>query len=397
MRTIIVAALAALCPAATFAQATPPKASFELYGHAQLDYIADFGRVDPSWAATLRPSKIPTTEGVFGSDGQSIWSVRQTRFGARTALPAGAETVRARFEFDLFGVGPDAGQTTFRIRHAYGEWRTLLVGQTWTTFMDPDVIPTGVDYWGPSGRISTRREQIRVTPVRGDMTIAVALERAGQEVDVGVLREVDPSVADDIQSDQKLPDLAAHVRFNRDFGHVQLAAVLRPLAWETAGAPGNDPSGDTLGFGLAATSRINLLGKDRLLLSVAGGKGIAAVMNDGGVDIAAEGAVGSADGTAVPLYGIMAWYEHVWNDLFTTALGYSAVLQDNTNLQASSAFERGQYASVNLLATPVKNVLLGAEALWGRREDNGGATGDDFRVQLTAKFSFSSLDAAPKT
>src|SRR5262245_58571347 len=45
---------------------------FEIFGTAQLDYVQDFNRVDPAWDATLRPSKIPTTEGAFGSDGQAI-------------------------------------------------------------------------------------------------------------------------------------------------------------------------------------------------------------------------------------------------------------------------------------------------------------------------------------
>jgi hypothetical protein len=393
-------AAAALWPAATLAQAAAPvKPSFEAYGFAQLDYIADFKRVDPSWAATLRPSKIPTADGTFGSDGQSIFSVRQSRLGARAALPAGGDAVRARLEFDFFGVGPDAGQTTIRLRHAYGEWHGLLVGQTWTTFMDPDVVPAVVDYWGPNGRISTRREQIRYTlPVpRSDLAIAIALERSGQDVDPGELREFDPTLAANVQSDQKLPDLAASVRFTRPFGHVQLAGLLRRLGWDTKATPDNEPKGHTVGFGLAATSRIAILGKDRLLLSVAGGKGIAAVMNDGGVDVAAKGAVGSASGTAVPEYGFMAWYEHVWSPLLTTAFGYSAVIVDNTSLQTASAFKNGQYASVNVLATPVKNVLLGPELLWGHLENKGGATGDDFRVQLTGKVTFSSLDVVPKS
>ena len=392
MRTAIpraALAAAALWPAALQAQAKP---SFEIYGHAQLDYIADFNRVDPNWTATLRPSKIQVVDGQFGSDGQSYFSVRQSRLGARASLPVLGDAVRGRVEFDFFGSGPDAGQTTIRLRHAYGEWSFLLAGQTWTTFMDPDVIPPTIDYFGPNGRASTRREQIRVTPMRGDLTVAVAVERPGQDVDVGVLREVDPSIAGNIQSDQKVPDLAAQVRLARGFGHVQLAGLLRRNAWETAGTPDNAPKGHTTGFGLAATSRINVVGKDKLYLSASGGKGIASVMNDGGVDIAAEGAVGSASGTGVPIYGAMAWYDHAWTDAVTSALGYSVVVVDNTDLQSGSAFKRGDYASVNVLTTPAKRVLLGAEALWGRLERKDGATGTDFRVQLTARFSFSSLD-----
>ncbi len=52
--------------------------SFEVYGFAQLDAIQDFNRVNPAWNATLRPSRIPTTEGQYGSDGQTVLSVRQS-------------------------------------------------------------------------------------------------------------------------------------------------------------------------------------------------------------------------------------------------------------------------------------------------------------------------------
>ncbi|MET0985933.1 MAG: hypothetical protein ABW034_11050 [Steroidobacteraceae bacterium] len=54
----------------------------------------------------------------------------------------------------------------------------------------------------------------------------------------------------------------------------------------------------------------------------------------------------------------------------------------------SDAFAEGQYASVNLLFTPTENVLIGGEGLWGEREDNDGATGDDTRLQLSFKYNF---------
>src|SRR5436190_6520999 len=62
----------------------------ELYGFVQLDAIQDFKRVNPNWDATLRPSRIPTVKGQFGSDGQSIFSARQSRLGAKaTGMLAG--------------------------------------------------------------------------------------------------------------------------------------------------------------------------------------------------------------------------------------------------------------------------------------------------------------------
>src|SRR3954465_12502484 len=109
--TIPVAALMVLSTGA-FAQDSAKK--FEVYGFAQLDYIQDFNRVNPAWDATLRPSRIPTTEGTYGSDGQAVLSARQSRLGVQATLPTDAGDVYTKFEFDLFGVGKDEGQTTIR-------------------------------------------------------------------------------------------------------------------------------------------------------------------------------------------------------------------------------------------------------------------------------------------
>src|SRR5215475_7158444 len=134
---VLIAAAAAPCCIATTAMAADQKSSFEIYGFAQLDWIQDTKRVDPTWMDAFRPSKIATPEGQFGTNGQSSVSVKQTRFGVRGTLPTGENTspVKFRFEFDMFGVGVDAGQTTIRLRYAYGEWNQILAGQTTSLFM----------------------------------------------------------------------------------------------------------------------------------------------------------------------------------------------------------------------------------------------------------------------
>ena len=63
------------------------------------------------------------------------------------------------FEFELFGTGVDEGQTTFRLRHAYGELGGFGAGQTWSPFMDPDVFPNSLEYWGPTGMVFFRNVQ----------------------------------------------------------------------------------------------------------------------------------------------------------------------------------------------------------------------------------------------
>ena len=65
-RLVAATALAGGVGAAGAAAAEGPK--FEVFGFAMLDYIQDFKRVNPAWDATLRPSKIPTVDGIE-SDG----------------------------------------------------------------------------------------------------------------------------------------------------------------------------------------------------------------------------------------------------------------------------------------------------------------------------------------
>src|SRR4051812_17981067 len=73
---------------ATVAEDQP---GFEVYGFAMADYIQDFKRVDPNWEDTLRPSKIPTTSGQFGSNGQALFSPKQSKLGVQTNLPVNGQ------------------------------------------------------------------------------------------------------------------------------------------------------------------------------------------------------------------------------------------------------------------------------------------------------------------
>jgi hypothetical protein len=398
-RTIAQATSVALLSAgaAAAAQAADSERTFDIYGFAQADAIYDFGRLNPDWRDAFRPSKIANPEGEYGSDGQASLSVKQSRFGIKGTMPTGEghDPLSFKFEFDLFGVGVDAGQTTFRLRHAYGEWGSLLAGQTNSVFMDIDVFPNTIDYWGPNGMVFYRNVQIRWTPYKTDSNqFAIAIERPGNDIDAGQIRQFDPQLGDSIQNDQKAPDLTAHWRTDGSWGHFQVAGILRDVAYDTKGTKNNEPKGSETGWGVNLSGTINTIGKDKILLQAVYGQGIASYMNDGGTDLAPEGRLptdtdpGTAHAKAVPLTGIVAYYDHYWNEQFSTSIGYSTTFVDNTNLQEDSAFKSAQYTSVNLLYYPVENVMVGGELLWGDLEEKSGDTQDDVRLQFSVKYSW---------
>jgi hypothetical protein len=398
-RTTLAFAIALVFSAATAAPALAADAgrNFEIYGFAQADYIQDFdGRLDPDWDDAFRPSKIGIDE-QFGSDGQSSISVKQSRFGVKGSMPTGegGTPLTFKFEFDLFGTGADAGQTTFRLRHAYGEWGGLLAGQTNSLFMDGDVFPNTIDYWGPAGMVFYRNVQIRYTPFKtGNSHFSIAIERPGNDIDSGNVRLIEGFEDAQIQNDETLPDLTAQYRYGGDWGHVQVGGILRKVGFEVRETPADRwSSGSETGWGINLGSAINTFGSDKILLQVVYGEGIANYMNDGGMDLAPtasfdEEAVTDVEAEAIPLLGIVAYYDHYWTPKWSSSIGYSFTEVDNTNFQSPDTFNKGEYASVNLLHYPADNLMLGGEFLYGRRTNNDGADGDDMRFQFTVKYNF---------
>lgn len=394
-------ALSWLCPIACFIVADADyttaraddnkKYTFDIYGFAQGDLIYDSQRMDPNWIDAFRPSKIAVPEGEFGSPGQSSVSVKQSRFGVSGTEPtdAGYGPINFKFEFDLFGVGADQGQTTFRLRHAYAEWGPLLAGQTHSLFMDIEDFPNVIDYWGPPGLVFARTPQLRLTPYRTEHSqFAFAFERPGNDVDIGQLQDVDPELGNNIENDQKYPDFTMHYYYGDNRGHAQIAGILRGDGFDALGTPGNNPKQTKLGWGVNASGHVNLFEKDRLIGQIVHGDGIANDMNDGGVDLAPGGVIGHAHAVAQPLTGVVGYYERTWNDCLSSAFGYSFTQVHNTSLQLPDAFQKGQYASINLLFTPTKNIMIGGEILWGERTNDDRENGRDIRFQFSIKYSW---------
>ncbi len=116
-------------PAAAAAQATTAPAEakprLDIYGFAMLDMGYQSGQNDPNWFDVVRPTKLPAYENQYGEDGHYFAGVRQSRLGVKGFIPTDVGEIKTIFEFELFGTGVDAGQTTFRLRHAWGELGAL--------------------------------------------------------------------------------------------------------------------------------------------------------------------------------------------------------------------------------------------------------------------------------
>jgi len=118
-------------------------------GYFKTDFIYDLkpaGNTD-----SFIPSSIPIPT-VVGVNNATV-SVRPTRLSLDFRIPSATlGDVRFYLEGDLFGTNA----TTPRLRHAYAQAKNLLVGQTFSNFMDPDGFPDTLDFQGPNGMVSIR-------------------------------------------------------------------------------------------------------------------------------------------------------------------------------------------------------------------------------------------------
>jgi hypothetical protein len=210
IRIYLIMALIALTNILYAQETVEKQKTMEIYGFIMMDAGYNFNQIHPDWFDVVRPTKLPTVKNQYGTDGNAYFSVRQTRLGFKNYFQTGLGELRTHFEFEMFGTGVDAGQTTIRLRHAYAELGQFGAGQYWSPFMDIDVFPNTVEYWGPTGMAFFRNVQFRWMPIQGDTRLTVALERPGASADQG--NYAGRAELEGVTPRFRVPDLSAEYR-----------------------------------------------------------------------------------------------------------------------------------------------------------------------------------------
>jgi hypothetical protein len=390
----------AICTEKVQAQEDSMMKSLRVYGFAMVDMGYNFNQIDPRWFDALRINRLPTYKNQFAPDGTFFFGVRQTRFGVQGYTPTKMGDLNVKFEFDMFGTGVDEGQTTMRLRYAYGELGKFLAGQATSPFMDDDAWPNTIEYWGPSGMVFYRNVQIRYAPIKSaDKELFIALERPGAGADKGTIETPE---LDSVKGRNVAPDLSAHFKKRGKWGSVQLAGIVRPLKWEDirVNKGGTDFSGSVTGWGLNLSAVINLAKSTVFRGSYVYGEGIENYMQDAPNDVGTVrtgNASKPVDGKALPVSGIVAWIDHNWSPVCWTSLGYSTVDISNTETaKGTTSYKKGQYASLTIGTTPFTNTMAAIEFQWGQREGEDGFKADITKIQVSFKYNFSTTFFKPR-
>jgi DcaP outer membrane protein len=379
-------------PVSSFAQDEQKQKSMEIYGFIMMDAGYNANQIHPDWFDVVRPTKLPAYKDEYGTNGNFYFSVRQTRLGFKNYFETPLGELKTHFEFEMFGTGVDAGQTTIRLRHAYAELGKFGVGQYWSPFMDIDVFPNTAEYWGPNGMVFFRNVQFRWMPIQGDTRLTFALERPGASADQGIYS--DRVELQGVKGRFAMPDFSFEYRKAGTFGYVEVAGIARSIKWEDQNNDAFDLSGSALGWGINLSTNLKLGKNDVFRGAAVYGEGIQNYFNDAPVDIGIQNNPGNTTspvkGVALPILGITAFLDHTWSEKFTTAIGYSSVNIENSDGQAADAFAGGNYIAANLMYYPVKNTMMGVEYQYGDRKNfSDGWTTSISKVQFSFKYNFS--------
>ena len=107
-----------------------------------------------------------------GKESRFVLTAIPSRFHLDLRTPTGVGAMRAFIEGDFAG-----SSNFYRLRHAYGQWNSLVIGQTWSTFANPEAEPNGIDFEGLNAIALLRQPLVRYTrPFGSRYSLAAAVE-----------------------------------------------------------------------------------------------------------------------------------------------------------------------------------------------------------------------------
>jgi hypothetical protein len=352
-------------------------AALRIGGYVKTDVVYNFDALEIPDRFIV--GAIPVGDATESSlEAQSSITASQSRLNFDLREPTDVGILRAFIEGDFAG-----DDDSFRLRHAFGQWNRVLAGKTWSAFMDTDASPEEVDFEGLNGRINVRQAQVRLMPTRGaEYGLELSLEDPNPQVQNG-------------QGVTRTPDLVVVGRFDPKARlHMKLGLIGRQIRAQANPGFGSGVS-KAYAWGATVSGRLitpRLDERDNLMFQLNGGNGIGRYVND-------LSSIGSFDGILDPvdgdihLFDVLAGYvswQHWWggprNLRSNYTLGYVNV--DNPGFVGGDAYKRTVRLSTNLFWTPTPRIDVGAEYLWGKRENEDGENGDATQIQLMARYRF---------
>jgi len=347
-----------------------------IYGYARLNTSYDFN--ENLGNANGAGFDIIDSDG-SQSEGHFDMSPAQSRLGFTTVTDLPVDQLKTNIEMDFLG-----SSNTLRLRHAYGVWNNILIGQTWantTLFLGrtPTLdFPSHVGY--PGHLDEARQAQIRYT--LGSLSFSM------EDPDSKVFSLNGTELSGSADSKETMPDLT--MRYEGGSGRFKYGASALVNRFSVDDGSYSESS---FGYGVSGALAVQVFPSTSIQGGFNYGEGIGAYLHRSG---APSGYISASSGLeTVEGYG--------------GTIGISHELTDKTSLHVSSGFakvdyddaveEFGETALNNLdekrsttfvtyLWTPLPQIMFGAEYGIITVDRATGESADANRLMLSAQYSF---------
>ncbi len=309
---------------------------------------------------------------VWGTDNTNrFWmDMHQTQLRFRGQRETDMGTLIGYLEGDFW-----AGNKTFRVRHAWVDFKFIHFGQDWSFFGDKDIWPNVLDWDGPPSGVWRRAPELKFYfPVTNAARVEVGL--GTPNADIWFSGDLDTAVSPAYQS---MPDVIGAYRLETSFGHLRATAIYRSLRYTGANGVEAFPGYGATVSGLVKTSSTM---PNTLQFQVVGGAGISTYLASfGGYQFdAIPNAKGQVE--AVPTLGGWAAYEHYfskqWHINLIGGFSYFRTPEIADYTIKTPGYEATNskidldmlYGLVNLMYDPVPNLIFGLEYNYGYKQSN---------------------------
>jgi len=348
------------------------KAQLRLRGSIRVNGAYDFnGLQNQNFFSTY---DIPVGE-ANKAEARFFVNASQTRLGLEATRQTAIGEVFMRIETDFLG-GPG---NALRLRHAYGQSEYFIGGQTWSTFSDVSSFPLTVELLGPNSAVIERTVQVRYfRNVSDDFRWSLAVESPRPDISTPDTLQLEPAF-------QSFPDVAARLRKFGDWGHFQLAGIVRSITVKNVAS-----ELDVLvGYGGLLSGKIKFTAANALLFQVVYGNAVSRfikALSGKGLDVLFNPHALEFE-TVTSMGGFLS-YQRLWAPHWSSYLTAGLVKVVNKDFQPGEAFSLSRYVSADLFWEAAPGSRLGIEYSWGQRIDKNDESGTANRVSFIMYYDF---------
>ncbi|ROT98669.1 hypothetical protein EB809_13485 [Marinobacter sp. R17] len=368
-----------LASQASAIELNPGSIDAELYGYARMNAVYDID--EDIGISTQAGSFDKVNTGAAEDDeitGHFDADAVQSRLGVKVTSEQGVKVV---VEGDFRGNGGG----DLRLRHAYGEYNGVLLGQTWSNFNSFVGNTSVLDFDALAGNAGLQGRVTQARYTTGPLSVSL------EDNNTSIL-DPDPAVDDDeIATKNSLPTLTA--RFENSSGPLSLsaAALLHQVEYDVGVA-----DDQAIGYAVFGAAKFAVTDTVSLQGAIAYSDGANAYLYRSGDNFGAADAYvkGNGDLETISGYGATlgigvdvgpgsvnagyGWVTNDWDDA-EDDLGTAVVGEEH---------ETNSNAMVNYMWSPVKNVTMGVEYAYFMVDKQNGDDGDASRIMFAGQYNF---------